>query len=325
MEQRTIGNTGVSVSVVGVGAWQMGGPEGEGTASVGHGWGGVDDNESVALIHKAQELGVNLIDTADIYGDGHSEEVVGKALEGRRDKWIIATKGGLVKTPGERGQYLDATARHIRIACEASLKRLKTDCIDFYQLHGFPTGEEIEKTMVELARLRVEGKIRFYGISTDNVDHIIGLQEFGPVDIVQLATTLFDNIHPALAYCLSQNIGTLIRTPLAWGATFAKYAKEKPEFEAGDMRAKRDPDEIQKAHQRGLNYAFLSGNTGRSPAQAALRAVIDKPGVSAVIPGTRRVDHLLDNVGAASVSPLSVEEKRLVWQLNQQHAAKAKG
>ncbi len=114
MEKREIGNTGVRVSVVGIGAWQMSGPDTP--EGIDHGWGDVDDARSVEIIHRAEELGVNLVDTADIYGNGHSEEVVGRALEGRRDRWIIANKGGLMKDPAKRGTCSDFSACHI-ITC----------------------------------------------------------------------------------------------------------------------------------------------------------------------------------------------------------------
>lgn len=324
MQKRKVGKTDIEVSIVGIGAWQMGGPEGEGSKSVGHGWGGVDDEESIRLVHKAEDLDINLIDTADIYGDGHSEIVVGQALKGRRDKWIVATKGGLVSDPEKRGQYGDASAEHIREACEASLQRLQTDHIDFYQLHVPPSEEECAATMEALADLKKAGKIRYYGISADAPEKIILLQKHGPVDIVQLATNLFQNISPALAYSDSQGIGTFIRTPLAWGATFGKYAKEVPKFDKGDMRESANVDELKQKHSRGLEYSFLWEESDRTPAQAALRAVIDKPGVTAVIPGTRKLDHLLDNIGAASVAPLTVQEKARVWDLNLHHEQQQK-
>jgi len=322
MKKREIGQTGVEVSLIGIGAWQMGGGDSKDANSVGHGWGGVDDAESVRLIHRAEELGINLIDTADIYGNGHSERVIGTALKGRRSHWVIATKGGLVKTEGTHGQYFDGSARHIREACEASLKRLQTDRIDFYQLHRIPAVADQESTMAVLAALRKEGKIRFYGISTDQPMDIIHLQQYGPVDIVQLATDLFHNHHSALSYCHQQRIGTLIRSPLAWGATFGKYADGQPAFAADDMRS-NDPAalaKLQEQHQKGLRYEFLWKNTGRKPVQAALRAVLDKPGITSVIPGTRCVSHLLDNAGAVDVAPLSQEEIARVWTLNQTSA-----
>ncbi|WOO42758.1 aldo/keto reductase [Rubellicoccus peritrichatus] len=316
MKYKKIGNTGVEVSRVGIGAWQIGGPEGKGASSVGHGWGNVSDDESIRLIHQAEEIGINLIDTADIYGDGHSESVIGEALQGRRENWIVATKGGLVSKQDEVGQYMDVSAAHIRKACEASLKRLKTEYIDFYQLHGPPEAEGAAETMGELAKLRDEGKIRFYGVSANSVKHIIIMQEHGPVDIIQLDANIFREEVSALYYALRQNIGTLVKSPLAWGATFGKYATQRPEFAEGDMRVRQNAADIQEHHAKGLRFSFLWEDTGRSPAQAVLRAVLDKPGVTAVIPGCRTVKHLIDNAGAADAPELSAVELRKVWKAN---------
>ena len=312
MQMRQLGNTGLKVSVVGIGGWQMGGPDTP--DGIGYGWGDVDDDRSVRIIHRAEELGVNLIDTADAYGNGHSEEVVGRALEGRRDRWIIATKGGRIKDPSRRGEYKDYSAAHMRVACEASLRRLRTDYIDLYQLHGNPTEDQIADTMVELAKLQDEGKIRFYGISTDAVEIIQTLQSCGPVHVAQIGYSLLRRVEkPVLDYCAQQGIGTLIRSPLSWGAAFGRYATEKPPvFEWGDLRFGSDPQELSDEHARGLNFSFLWEGTGRTPAQAALRFVLDQPGVTAVIPGTKKMEHLEDNVGAASVAPLTDEELKRV-------------
>lgn len=314
MQRRVLGRTGVAVSVVGIGAWQMGGPDTP--DGIGCGWGGVDDKVSIRLIHRAEELGVNLIDTADIYGNGHSEAIIGRALAGRRDRWIIATKGGCVKDPDKRGQYLDGSAKHIRRACAASLKRLRTDSVDFYQLHVMPQDHEVAETMAELAKLRREGKIRFYGISAGSPDDIRKLQQSGPVDIGQIGfSLLYRAEEAALRLCAEQNIGALIRTPLAQGAAFGRYAREKaPPFEFGDVRYGRVPEQMADEHKAGLKFSFLWEGTGRTPAQAALRFVLDQPGVTAVIPGTKNIEHLVDNVGAADVPPLSRAELRRVHE-----------
>lgn len=318
MEKRSVGKTEIEVSCVGIGGWQMGGPEAVGVESVGHGWGGVDDRESIRLIHRGEELGVNLIDTADIYGNGHSERVIGTALKGRRRKWVIATKVGHVKRVGQRGQDDDISPGHILEACEASLRRLQTDYIDFYQLHVSPRNEaEAEAVASSLMVLKKSGKICFGGISTDDLKAVKRLADKGVVDVVQLSTNLFQNTHETLAYCAANAIGTFIRTPLDWGATFGKYASRKPRFAKGDWRADWNAEEVRNHNKRGLKYRFLWEGTGRSPAQAALRAVLDKPGVSAVIPGTRKLAHLEDNVGAAAVPVLSETERSQVWALNE--------
>ena len=312
MRNREVGNTGVEVSVVGIGGWQMGGPDTP--DGIGHGWGDVDDKRSIKIIHRAQELGVNLIDTADIYGNGHSEQVIGDALEGRRDRWIVATKGGLAKDPKKRGQYFDGSAKHIREACEDSLRRLRTDYVDFYQLHGMPESLDVENTMAELAKLREEGKIRFFGISTGSVDHIKQLQQHGSVEIVQIGFSLLHRKETeALDYCADQGIGTFIRTPLAQGAAFGHYAVESaPEFEFGDNRHGKTREEIADQHSPGLKFSFLWEGSDRSPAQAALRFVIDRPGVSAVIPGTKKLSHLENNAGAADVESIDDAELRRI-------------
>ena len=315
MNYRELGSTKVKVSVIGIGGWQIGGPDK--SNGVGHGWGNVNDKESTRVIYKAEELGVNLIDTADIYGNGHSERIIGRALKGRREKWIIATKGGLLKTPGKRGQFFNGSAEHIRTACETSLIRLKTNTIDFYQLHGMPNESQIQATMEELSKLKEEGKIRFYGISTGNRESIIKLQKYGPIDIVQIGFSLINSQEEsAIDYCYKNKIGTLIRTPLSWGAAFGRYAVNKvPEFEFGDNRHGADINQILKDHKKGLEYAFLWGKNKRTPAQAALRFVLDKKGVTAAIPGTRTIDHLIDNAGAAECQELTKIEKNIIKQI----------
>jgi myo-inositol catabolism protein IolS len=252
---RRFGTTGVEVSVVGIGGWQMGGPDTP--DGIGYGWGDVDDERSVRIIHRAEELGVNLIDTADVYGNGHSEAVIGRALAGRRDRWVIASKGGRVKTPEKRGEYKDYSATHIREACEASLQRLGTDYLDFYQLHGDPAEDLVADTMTELAILQDEGKIRFYGISTSKAETIQRLLSYGPLQVCQIGYNLLKREQAALDYCAEQGIGTLIRTPLAHGAAFGRYATERPpKFEFGDLRSTRDPEALAEEHAGGLSFFF---------------------------------------------------------------------
>ena len=314
MQTRQLGATGIEVSVVGIGAWQMGGPDTP--DGIGHGWGDVDDDRSVRIIHRAEELGVNLIDTADSYGNGHSEEVIGRAMTGRRDRWVIATKAGRVKNPEKRGEYKDYSAAHIREACESSLVRLGTDYLDFLQLHGEPPDELIADTMAELAKLKDEGKIRFYGISAGKVEGVIKLRANGPVHICQIGYNMLKRDQASLDYCAEQGIGTLIRLPLGQGAAFGRYATEKPpEFEFGDWRSGRDPEALVEEHAGGLNFSFLWEGTERTPAQAALRFVLDQPGVTAVIPGTKKMEHLEDNVGAADVAPLTTDEIQRVNEI----------
>jgi len=308
MEYREVGSTGIKVSVIGIGTFQMGGLDTEN--GLGCGWGGTSDEVSVRVLHRAEELGVNLVDTADIYGNGHSEEVVGHALRGRRDNWVIATKVGFIKDPNQRGRLMDFSCKHVRHACEASLQRLQTDCIDFYQLHGMPPEHQVSESVNELIKLQREGKIRFWGVSTALPQYIQILEGIGNVNIVQVGFSLVDRAEePVLDYCAQKGIGMLVRTPLSRGAAFGNYAMEQaPPFDFGDNRHDLSADQIADQHMRGLHFRFLWEGAERSPAQAALRFVLDRPGVSAVIPGIRKIEHLDDNVGAAAVAPLSKRE-----------------
>jgi len=198
MRYREFGATGLKVSEIGIGAYPISGlqtrPDGSKT-----GWTGVEDRESVALIHRAEELGVNLIDSAEGYGAGHSESVVGEALQGaRRQKWIVATKvqpnQGLDKEKADEA----AAKRRILEACEASLKRLRMEAIDLYQLHAIPHAWASETVMGALAQLKQEGKVRFYGISTNDQAAIERLRSFGPVEVLQIGYNLLERSADAL-------------------------------------------------------------------------------------------------------------------------------
>ena len=164
---RKLGRSDIDVSAMGLGCWAIGGPFWAGDKSLG--WGNIDDDQSIKSIHRALELGVNFFDTADVYGTGHSERILAKALEGKRDKAVIATKFGNVYD--ENTKQLtgnDASREYIINACEASLKRLNTNYIDLYQFHLNGFGPEGAEEVVEvLETLVAEGKIRYYGWRTD--------------------------------------------------------------------------------------------------------------------------------------------------------------
>ncbi len=308
MEKREVGSTAVVVSVVGIGTFPMGGLDSK--EGLGCGWGGVDDDTSIRVLHRAEELGINLVDTADIYGNGHSEEVIGRALAGRRSRWVIATKVGLVKDPNRRGRLEDFSADHIRSACEQSLHRLRTDHIDFYQLHGTPPRELIPQVVEALSRLRTAGKIRFWGISTASPEDVVTLRQHDAVDVVQVGYSLVDRSEqPLLEYCEKESLGTFIRTPLSRGAAFGKYASQTaPTFEWGDNRHGMSAEKLLEQHRPGLSFSFLWDDTGRSPVQAALRFVLDQPGVTAVIPGMKTLEQLEDDAAAGCLSPLTCLE-----------------
>ncbi|MDA0748996.1 MAG: aldo/keto reductase, partial [bacterium] len=205
MEYRVLGKTGLKVSAVGVGCWQMGGVTG------GRGWTGTTDEESIATVHRAEDLGVNLLDTAPTYGDGHSEEVLGKALKGRRDRFVLATKARpITDDPDE-----EKARRNILELCEGSLRRLQTDHIDVYQLHAVPHEATMGAVMETLAELKKQGKIRWFGISTNDVDAIRKLLGLGEISVVQVGYNLLSRSgEEALRLAKAENLGSLIRVPL---------------------------------------------------------------------------------------------------------------
>jgi len=309
MNYRTLGQTGLRVSEIGLGAFPLSGVQTrpDGTKI---GWPGTTDQESIALIHRSEELGVNLIDTAEAYGDGHSESVTGKALQGRRDRWIIATKvspnqGLSADTPDEA-----AVRQRITTACEQSLRRLQTETIDLYQLHAIPYAWAMPIVMTTLAELRTAGKIRWYGISTNDRAAIDQLRALGPIHLLQIGYNLLErSADDLLHWCKAEQIGTLIRVPLAKGMLTGKYSGAAPAtLDKADIRYERfqrpeTVDGLQKLPQ--LNFL---ANDERSLTQTALRFVLDHPGVSCVIAGAKTRQQVAENAAASDLPPLSAAE-----------------
>jgi aryl-alcohol dehydrogenase-like predicted oxidoreductase len=310
MHYRILGQTGLQVSEVGLGAMPFGGmvTQADGTQ---FGWTGTDDRELIALVHDSEALGVNLLDTAEAYGNGHGEAVVGEALQGRRHKWIIATKvrpnqGIDADTPDEA-----AVRKRITEACEQSLQRLRTDYIDLYQLHAIPYPWAMPIAMGTLAQLRTAGKIRWYGISTNNRQAVDQLRAYGPLQVLQIGYNLLERQADALLHwAQAEDIGTLIRVPLAKGMLTGKYSgAQAVAMPPGDHRYERfqqpgTVDGLQKLPQLG----FLRMPT-RSMVQAALRFVLDHPGVSSVIAGAKTRQQIEENVGASALPALTPEER----------------
>ncbi len=309
MKYRTFGQTGLQVSEIGLGAFPISGVQqrADGTLS---GWTGTDDQQSIALIHHAEERGVNLIDSAESYGDGHSESLIGRALQGRRDKWIIATKVSPNRGLDANAPELPTQAKNrIHQAVEESLKRLQTDYIDVYQLHAIPLPGAMPAVMDALATLREQGKIRWYGISTNNQEAIDTLRELGEIHVLQIGYNLLEReANDLLHFAKQENIGTLIRVPLAKGMLTGKYFKRR-EIPKTDIRYERfnRPESID-AFKKLPQLGFLAENTERTMTQAALRFVLDHPGVSCVIAGAKTPQQIEENAAAVNVPPLTESE-----------------
>ena len=178
MQLRQLGNSDLQITPIGIGAWAMGGPD------WAFSWSAQDDRDSIAAIHAALDAGINWIDTAPVYGLGHSEEVVAQALAGRADKPYVFTKCGRIWGEARQiGKSLQAAS--IRRECEASLRRLRVEAIDLYQIHWPEPEEEVEEGWAELAKLQTEGKVRWIGVSNFNVSHLQRAQAIAPITSLQ--------------------------------------------------------------------------------------------------------------------------------------------
>ncbi|RIH78562.1 General stress protein 69 [Calidithermus terrae] len=300
MHYRQLGRTGIEVSEIGFGAWAIGGDA----------WGEVDDATSLRALERALELGVNFIDTADVYGDGRSERLVGQAVRGKRERVILASKGGLMghhRDPKREPVY-DTPEKVIR-AFEASLQRLGTDYLDVYFDHiWWDKHEETEAFLAAFTRLKAEGRVRAVGVSTDSLEHVQHFNQHGGLDVVQLDYSLLNRRSEAglLPYCEQHGIGVVVRGPLRMGLLSGKFSAQT-RFPEGDIR-KDWPREAWFQESLGKVERLRKWvGPGQNLSQLALRYVLAHPAVSAAIPGAKTPEQVEQNVGA-SVRPLLDEE-----------------
>ncbi len=299
MEYRVLGKTGIEVSSVGLGCWPMAGMAG------GANWSGIDDAESIATIQHAESLGINLLDTANGYGAGHSERIIGRALQGRRDRYVVATKVAPRSDDPE-----EPLQRYIARNCEGSLERLRTEYIDIYQLHGEPDEAGMPAIVEALTRLVEAGKIRCFGISTYETEVMRALMALGELSMAQIGYSIVNPVgQPGLQFAKAHNLGTLIRVPLAQGALTGKYFGSLSRLDPQDRRHGRfDNPRIRAALKKLSELSFLTAGGKRTMVQAALRFVLDTPGVTSVIPGAKDRAQLEENAGADNVAPLTDDE-----------------
>ncbi|MEV0846479.1 aldo/keto reductase [Streptomyces sp. NPDC049954] len=313
MEHRTV--CGTEIPPLGMGCWAVGGPFWEGDTPLG--WGVVDDAESTAALRRAVELGVVLFDTADLYGAGHSERLLARALGGHRDEILIATKWGNVfdeETRQLTGR--DAGPGHVRRAVEASLRRLETDRIDLYQLHlGDATAEEAAALAGVLEELVAEGKIRSYGWSTDDPDRPAAMA--GPhFAAVQHQLNVLDDAPRMLALVEERGWTSINRGPLAMGLLSAKYA-EGHRVDREDVRGARAPEWMKyfadgRPAERWLRrrdaVRDVLTSQGRTLTQGALAWIWARSPRTVPIPGFRTVPQVEANAGALAHGPLTADQ-----------------
>ncbi|MFJ9116071.1 aldo/keto reductase [Streptomyces sp. NPDC102394] len=309
---RTLGRSGIEVSALGFGCWAIGG-EWSDLSGQPLGWGKVDDEESVRAIHRALDLGVTFFDTADTYGAGHSERVLGRALGKRRDEVVIATKWGNVFDETTRTlKGADVSAEYVREALTASLARLGTDHVDLYQLHISDAHPEqaarLRDACEELVR---EGLIRAYAWSTDDPDRAAVFAEGAHCAAVQHALNVFQDAPAMLALCEEADLASINRSPLAMGLL---AGRRQGELEAGDIRSR--PPAWLPGFEEGSGAAsdWLSrvdaireilGSDGRTLAQGALGWIWARSPRTVPIPGFRSVAQAEQNAGALAKGPLT--------------------
>lgn len=314
---RQLGKSGIQVSAMGLGCWAIGGPF-TNMEGVPVGWSDVDDNESIRAIHRAFDLGVNFFDTADVYGAGHSEEILGKALTGRRDKVVIATKFGNV-FDSETRQLIgeDGSPEYVRKALEASLRRLNTEYIDLYQFHvwGYPP-EEAGPTRDALEELVKGGKIRGYAWSTDVLESVKVFAEGPNCTAVQQQLNIFGGNDEILALCKENNLASVNRSPLAMGLLTGKF-QESTRFPANDVRRHAEWFEGFKDGKPNLEWLKklnaireILTSDGRTLAQGALAWIWGRSEKTVPIPGFKTVRQVEENATAMQFGPLNSEQMR---------------
>ena len=299
MRKRKLGSQGPEITVIGVGTWAIGGGGWQ------YSWGKQDDRDSIAAIHRAIELGISWIDTAPVYGLGHSEEVVGKAVAGRRSKVMIATKCSRPWDAGRTAILDNLSASSVRAELEASLRRLGTDYIDLYQVHWPRPEEQLEEGWAEIAKAVKEGKVRFAGVCNFTVDQIRRIHAIHPVASLQPPYSMLrrETEKELLPFCRQNGIGVVVYSPMQMGLLSGAFSRDRmARLDAEDMRSK-NPFFAEPA--LGWNLALvdklkpIARQAGRSMAELAIAWVLRRPEVTAAIVGARRPEQVGETVSAA--------------------------
>jgi aryl-alcohol dehydrogenase-like predicted oxidoreductase len=306
MEKKKLGNSDLRITPVGFGSWAAGGPW-------EFGWGPQDDEASIAAIHRALDLGVNWIDTAAVYGLGHSEEVVARALRGRSTRPYLFTKCSLV-WGAERKVSSSLRQASVRSECEASLRRLQVEAIDLYQIHWPNPDAEIEEGWGELVRLKQEGKVRFIGVSNFDVGQLRRAEAIAKVTSLQppYSAVRRGAEKELLPFCQEQGIGTIVYSPMQAGLLSGGFSRERVAALAPDDWRRRNPDFQEPRLARNLALQALLGHIGSRHGHAAgvvaIAWALRHPAVTGAIVGARRAEQV-DGFIAAMDFRLSPEEQ----------------
>ena len=297
MQTRVLGNSDLKLTPLGLGAWAIGG------GGWAFGWGPQDDQDSINAIHEALDLGINWIDTAAVYGLGHSEEVVAKALAGRTNRPYVFTKCERVwNDQREIGKSLKADS--IRQECEASLRRLKVDVIDLYQIHWPEPDEDVEEGWATLAELKNEGKVRWIGVSNFDVKQLERAAKIAPITSLQPHYSLLNRKIESeiLPFAARNNLGVISYSPMGSGILSGGITRERiANFPTDDFR-RNNKSYQEPLLTRNLRLVDLirgiGASHGKSPGEVAIAWVLHNPSVTGAIVGARRPGQIAELVGA---------------------------
>ena len=294
MHYRTLGNSTLSVSAIGLGLMSMSGVYGKG-----------DDAESISVVHKALDLGVNFVDSSDMYGWGQNEELLGRAIKGRRDQVVLTTKFGQVQSPDGKGNLVDGSPAHVARACEASLKRLGVDVIDLYSQHRVDPKVPIEDTVGAMARLIDQGKVRYIGLSEAAPATITRAHAVHPISAVQTEYSLLyrNPAEETLPTCRDRGITYVAYSPLGRGFLTGTI-HELDDIPADDRRRQHPRFQEQNFdHNRKLIVQIedMAREKGVTPSQLVLAWLLAQGDDVLPIPGTKHVARLEENAGATAI------------------------
>src|SRR5437868_4576054 len=314
MDIRQLGSSDLHITPIGFGAWAIGGGGWE------FAWGAQDDRDSIAAIHEALNAGVNWIDTAAVYGLGHSEEVVARALEGMNNRPFVFTKCSMLWNKDRQiGHSLKSDS--LRRECEASLRRLRVEAIDLYQIHWPDPDEDIEEGWATLAALKEEGKVRHIGVSNFDVAQMERAQAIAPITSLQPRYSLIHReIEPEiLPFVARENIGVIAYSPMASGLLTGAMTPQRIAGLPADDWRRNNPDYQEPrltSHLRLVSLLRTIGaRHGRTPGQVAVAWVLRHPAVTGAIVGARRPGQMAELVGASQfrLSPQEIAEIELFF------------
>ena len=311
MQKTRLGNSDLDITRLGIGSWAIGGP------GYAFAWGPQDDNDSIAAIRAAIDAGLNWIDTAAVYGLGHSEEIVAEALNGVANRPYVFTK--CERAWNERREIRGSLkGDSIRKECEGSLRRLKVDVIDLYQIHWPEPDQDIEEGWTEMARLKEEGKVRWIGVSNFNVAQLERARKIAPITSLQPPYSLLDRRieEGVLPFCRQHGIGVLAYSPMKSGLLSGAMTRERIAALPKDDWRSRHPDFQEPKLSRNLQLVEVLRGIGKpydlTAGEVAIAWTLASPAVTAAIVGLRRRDQVSGIIGAADFRLSEAEQAEIL-------------